>query len=94
MNKKEIKKLKNKETHIPLEDATHLLWFSGVHGSLEDTMRIFMEIGMWTPQKCHLLPLFFQKNPTLRSIAFFIFYFFCIYIKSMCGLLDRLFMAV
>ena len=53
MNKKKLekKKLKNKETHLPLEDATYSLWINGVHGSLDDTMEIFMEIGMWTPQK-------------------------------------------
>ena len=48
MNKKKLekKKLKNKETHLPLEDAAYSLWISGVHGSLDDTMEIFMEIGM------------------------------------------------
>ena len=49
MNKKKSKKKKNqknKETHLPLEDAAYSLWISGVHGSLDDTMEIFMEIGM------------------------------------------------
>ncbi|RVW71324.1 hypothetical protein CK203_059944 [Vitis vinifera] len=28
-----------------------LALISGVHGSLKDTMEVFMEIGIWTPQK-------------------------------------------
>ena len=36
---------------LPLEDASYSLWISGVHGSLKDTIEVFMEIGIWTPQK-------------------------------------------
>ena len=83
MNKKEIKKLKNKETHLPLEDAVFLLgsvvcmvllkipwrslWKLGCGPLKSATYYHFSFKKNLTISKCNLLPLFFQKISPSQS---------------------------